>query len=171
MASELEGVKELLAKLNRLDARTVAKAQRSILFKATTPVVRQMKAQVPVGTEAHRTYKGRLVAPGFTKRSIKRLTGTKHLNRGLLSIAIGVRAEGWYSFLYDQGPYTIAKRRQSTNIKAEGHFGNARRHINIKPYTLRKHPWMQNVFIRNSSNMLTAIKNNLNDAVEKIARG
>ena len=171
MASELKGVKELLSKLNKLDKRTVARAQGRVLFKTVTPVARQMASQVPVGTKAHRTYHKRTVQPGFTKRSIKTLLGTKFLNKGLLSIVIGVRAEAWYSFLYDNGPYTITKRRQSTNIKAKGHFGNQRRHINIKPYTLRKRPWMKSVFVRNKSNMLTSIKNNLNNIVESIARG
>ena len=172
MASELIGVKELTKKLDKLDAKLAVKTLRSVLFKATTPVVRQMKSQVPVGTEAHRTYKGRLVSPGFSKRSIKRLTGKRFLSQGKLSIAIGVRAEDFYSIkFYDQGPHTITKRRQRTTIKLSGHAGTRRRSVNIKPYTLRRVPWFQSVFVRNESQMLTNIKNNLSDAVEKIARG
>ena len=173
MASELVGVKELTKKLDKLDAKLAVKTLRSVLFRATTPVVRQMKAQVPVGTEAHRTYTGRLVAPGFTKnRSIKRLTGKRFLSQGKLSIAIGVKAEAFYAIkFYDQGPHTITKRRQRTTVKLSGHTGTRRRHANIKPYTLRRVPWFQSVFVRNESQMLTNIKNNLSDAVEKIARG
>lgn len=172
MASELIGVKELTKKINQLDTKLAVKTLRSVLFKATTPVVRQMKAQVPVGTQAHRTYKGRLVSPGFSKRSIKRVTGKRFLSQGKLSIAIGVKAEDFYSIrFYDQGPHTISKRRQQTGAKLSGHVGTRRRHANIKPYTLQRRPWFQSVFIRNESQMLTSIKNNLNDAVEKIARG
>ena len=40
MASELIGVKELTRKLNQLDAKLAVKTLRSVLFKATTPVVR-----------------------------------------------------------------------------------------------------------------------------------
>ena len=170
MADELSGVKELTRKLNKLDQKLAVKSLRSVLFKSTTPVVRQMRARVPVGTQAHRTYKGRLVVPTFAKRSIKRLTGKKFLSQGKLSIAIGVKAEAWYAFLYDQGPYTISTRRQQTNIKARGHVGTRRNHISIKPYTLKRRPWFESTFIQNESRMLSNITANLKTASDKIAK-
>jgi hypothetical protein len=172
VASELTGVKELTRKLNQLDVKTAVKTLRSALFKATTPVVRQMKSAVPVGTQAHRTYRKRLVAPGFSKRSIKRVTGKRFLSQGKLSIAIGVKAEDFYSVrFYDQGPYTITRRRQQTNIKASGHVGMRRRKITIKPYTLHRRPWFESVFRRNHSPMLTSIKQHLDTEIAKVVRG
>lgn len=171
MASELTGVKELTRKLNQLDGKLAIKTLRSALFKATTPVVRQMKAQVPVGTQAHRTYRKRLVSPGFSRRSIKRVTGKKYLGQGKLSIAIGVKAEDFYAIrFYDQGPHTITRRRQQTNVKASGHVGNRRRTVNIKPYTLRRKPWFESVFRTNHSRMLTSIKENLITEIAKVTR-
>jgi hypothetical protein len=171
MADELDGVKELTAKLNRLDAALVVKSLRSVLFKATTPVVGRMKATMPVGTQAHRTYKGNLVTPGYSKRSIRRLTGKRYLSRGLISIAIGVKADAFYAIrFYDQGPYTIVQRRQSTNRKARGHVGMQRRKTSIKPYTLKKVPWFETVFRASEPLMLNGIKKNLKDVVSKIAK-
>ncbi len=171
MANELVGAKELTQKLNKLDNSLRVKSFRSVLFKATTPVVQQMKAKMPVGTEAHRTYRKRLVSPGFSKRSIRRLTGKKYLNQGKLSIAIGVRAEAFYAVrFYDQGPYTISKKRQQTNQKLSGHVGYRRRKINIKPYTLQRVPWFQSVFIANEGVMLSNIKNNLIAEVNKAVK-
>ena len=174
MANEVTGFKELerkLLKLSRqLDVKT-GKQLRSVLFKATTPVLRQMKAKIPVGTEAHRTYKGRIVAPGFAKSSFKRLTGKKYLNQGKLSIAMGVAAEAYYAIqFYDLGPYTVTRRRQSTNIKAKGHFGNQRRHIKIKPYTLKKHPFFVGTFTANEKQMIRDMKTQLQDIVYKLAK-
>ena len=171
MADELLGVADFTRKLNKLDGKLQVKAFRSVLFKATSPVVRKMKARIPVGTEAHRTYKGRLVVPTFAKRSIKRLTGKKFLNQGRLSIAIGVKAEALYSILYDQGPYIISTRRQQTSIKARGHAGTQRRRVLIKPYTLKYKPWFENTFKQSQNQMLLDIKSNLKLQVERIARG
>ena len=170
MASELRGVKDLTRKLRKIGAELAVEKLESVLFNSTTPVENQMRSLVPVGTKAHRTYRKRLVQPGFSKRSIKRLTGRKFLSQGKLSIAIGVRAEDFYSIrFYDQGPYTITKRRQQTGIKARGHVGTRRNHISIKPYTLLRRPWFQSVFIRNEKQMLTGIKNNLAKVLEKVA--
>lgn len=171
MANELIGVEELTRKLNRLDSKLAAKSLRSSLFKATTPVVRQMQSRIPVGTDAHRTYKGRLVVPGFARRSVKRLTGKKFLNRGRISVAIGVKAEAYYAIrFYDQGPYTITRRRQSTNIRARGHVGNQRRNISIKPYTLRRVPWFESTFAANETRMVADMKKHLRDIITKVAR-
>ena len=171
MANELKGFKELAIKLNKLEAGLRVKTLRKALFKATTPVVRQMKSRIPVGTEAHRTYKKRLVTPGFAKRSIKRLTGKKFISKGKLSIAIGVRAEAYYAIrFYDLGPYTISRRRQSTNIKAKGHVGNQRRKIAIKPYTLKKVLWLSSTFTANQYAMISSLRNHLKDEINKVAK-
>jgi len=91
--SKLHGVKDLQSKLEKLDSAVAAKALRQAAMLATTPAVREMRAAAPVGQEAHRTYKGRLVAPGFLSRSIKR---TSRLRNGVATVLIGVRREAFY---------------------------------------------------------------------------
>jgi HK97 gp10 family phage protein len=164
MANELAGVRELTTQLNKLQGKTQVKALRSALFKATTPVVRQMKGKIPTADRAARTYKGRLVGPGFASRSIKRITGRKFLALGKLSIAIGVKREAWYAInMLDQGPHTITERRMSVGPRA-------RQTVQVKPYTLRRQPWLENTFRANRSQMLSAITQNLRTQIERIAR-
>jgi len=171
MANELIGVKELNAKLGRLDRATGIKTLRSSLFKATTPVVRIMKSRIPVGTKAHRTYRKRLVSPGFARRSIKRLTGKKYVNQGKLSIAIGVKAEAFYVInMLDQGPHTVTRRRQQTSTKARGHSGYQRRNATINSYVIRKQPWFESSFIAGERLMIGSFKNDLSAAILKAVR-
>jgi len=168
--SSLIGVKELNRKLERLDRATGIKTLRAAIFKSTGPVFRLMKATVPVGSEMHRTYRKRLVSPGFAKRSIRRIMGKKYINQGKLSIAIGVRKEAFYAIMLDQGPHTISRRRQQTNIKARGHVGYRRRHIKMKPYVLRKRPWFETIFIASERKMVNSFRDNLKVAIEKAVK-
>lgn len=95
MANEIEGLRELSEKLNELGVTLGGKALRQGTMLATTPAFREIKAGAPVGTRAHKTYKGRLVAPGYLKRSIKRKS---YLNkrRGSALVRIGVDPEAFY---------------------------------------------------------------------------
>jgi len=155
MATELAGVQELNIKLSKLERSVGIKTLRSAVFKSTTPVVRAMKSKIPVGSRAHRTYRKRLVAPGFSKRSIKRLTGKKYINQGKLSIAIGVKAEAFYAINFiDQGPHKVTKRGRRP----------------VKSYTINQHPWFQSTFLANKNLMLRTFRSELQIAIEKAAR-
>ena len=70
--SQLIGFEDLVRKLNELGAAVGGRVLRSALMTASLPALRSIQAAAPVGTKAHRTYKGRLVAPGFLKRNIRR---------------------------------------------------------------------------------------------------
>ena len=164
MTESLEGSKELAIKLSNLERKLAAKTLRGAMLKATLPVVRQMRQKAPKGTVEHRTYKKRLVAPGFLSRSLRRKTRIDK-TRGALVVTIGVRSEAFYGIqFYDQGPYTITKRRQSTKSRR-------RRHIDIKPYTLKRYPWFQSTFTANRSQMESAIVHELRSRIEKIKNG
>lgn len=174
MANELDGVRELTAQLNQLEVRLGIRTLLKALQRATTPVRRQLRAKAPVGNEAHRTYRKRLVGPGFAKRSVKRVTGRRFIGRGKVSVALGVRAEAFYAIrFYDQGPYTITRRRFSTAARHRG--GSAKgKHVirtdQIKPYTLRRRPWFVSTFIANESAMLRDLSRNLKIEIDKAAR-
>jgi len=78
---------------------------------ATSPAVKEMKAAIPVGSVEHKTFKGRLVAPGFAKRSIVRKGSLK---KGVATITIGVKSEAFYAVSFvDQG---------TKNVKAKPWF-------------------------------------------------
>lgn len=101
MASNVIGMAELSLKLNKISAAVAKKHLRSAAMYATAPTVKAMKAAAPRGTKAHRTWKGRLVAPGFLSRSVKRVVKFKD---GRMSLKIGVRGEAFYGVTFlDEG--------------------------------------------------------------------
>ena len=114
MSESLIGAKELSRKLAELETATAAKALRSAAVLATTPALKEMKASVPVGDVAHRTYKGRLVAPGFLKRSIRR---SSFIKNGVVNVVLGVRAEAFYGVQFvEQG--TVKMEAQPWFVKS-----------------------------------------------------
>lgn len=111
----IEGLAELNKKLEQLSAEMEAKALRSAVSQATTPALQKMKLAVPVGTKGHKTYKGRLVAPGFLKRSIKRKSYIDRKN-GAAGAVVGVAAEAFYGVQFlDRGTKYIRARKWFKN--------------------------------------------------------
>jgi HK97 gp10 family phage protein len=94
MSEQLEGMRELMMKLEQIDAAVAVKELRSAALQSTTPTLKKMKLAIPVGSDVHRTYMGRLVAPGFAKRSIKRST---KIEKGKIVVRIGVKREAFYA--------------------------------------------------------------------------
>lgn len=193
--SALHGLAELSKKLKKIDEQTSRKILTAATGQATTPIVRQMRANAPVGTTAHRTYKKRLVAPGFGRRSITKSTKINNTT-GSAETVIGVRREAFYLIqFYDQrpgrAPYTISKRRVSSGgksvtraharVTAKGlrriipkHTRNVRgrRTAQISPYTLPSRPWFTRVFENGQSIMEQRMANILRDRIMKaIANG
>lgn len=153
MPNELYGVRELSKQLGELGGRLGKKALRSATFKSTTPVVREMKSKAPKGTEAHRTYKGRLVAPGFLSRSVKRRT---KIRGGKVQVSIGVRREAFYGVAFLDEGITVSSRRRGGGRKAP-----------VDPYTIRGHRWFKPVFRRNKDKMISGFRDLLSDAIRK----
>lgn len=108
MAGEVTGMAELSLKLSKLGKALGSKTLRQAAMAATTPVFKEIKAAAPVGKKAHRTHKGRLVAPGFLKRSVKRKSRVKH---GRATVTIGVAGEAFYGVQFlDRGTKKISAR-------------------------------------------------------------
>ncbi|MCP4366337.1 MAG: hypothetical protein GY800_13720 [Planctomycetes bacterium] len=108
--SNVEGLKELGEKLARIERATAIKSMRNACMAATLPVVKEMKAAAPKGNKVHRTYKGRLVAPGFLSRSVIRKTRVNK-QTGAVSVRLGVKREAFYGVNFlDQGTKKIAGR-------------------------------------------------------------
>lgn len=97
----LEGVADLTAKLKALGSEFVGPTMRAVLRAAIKPAFEKANQTIPIGLEAHRTYKGRLVAPGFSKRSIRIVTRLDK-NGTTASVALGVRKEAFYAVLFEE---------------------------------------------------------------------
>lgn len=104
MASDTQHVKGLAAlsdQLAQLQTQTAVKVLRQSVHNATLPATRAMKLAAPVGTVAHRTYRKRLVSPGFLKRSIRAIS---FVRGGKASALIGVKREAFYGVQFvDRG--------------------------------------------------------------------
>lgn len=110
MASELKGVAELTKKLRELGHLDDGKALRAGVRAAGRVVVNKAKALIPEGIDAHKTYKGRLVAPGFARRSIRSITVVSKDKQQATAVT-GVRAEAFYASQFvELGTAKMAKR-------------------------------------------------------------
>lgn len=92
--SHLRGLNELDRKLAELGAKTGARVLRASARAALLPVLKDAKATIPEGDAPHYTYKRRLVAPGFAKRSLRRIT---KIERGRVVALLGVAKEAFYA--------------------------------------------------------------------------
>jgi len=93
------GIDELNKDFQRLDAAVGAKFMRSAAGYAFTPVLSSIKAQAPVSKKAHKTYKGRVVAPGFLKRSLKKVTRKSRDNSRAYAF-VWAEKEAFYGFQF-----------------------------------------------------------------------
>lgn len=99
----LEGVKALSAQLDNLKKGLDVKVMRAAVRAGIKPAFERAAQTIPIGKDVHRTYKGRLVAPGFSKRSLRIVTKvTKSGGVYNVSAALGVRREAFYAVLFTE---------------------------------------------------------------------
>ena len=154
------GLKELSDQLSRLERATAIKAMRSAAMGATLPTTKEMRAAAPRGRNVHRTYKGRLVAPGFLSRSVIRKTRVNK-KTGTVSVAIGVKREAFYGIAFLDRGVTVTQRRMSVKGK------KSLRKISVN-YRIKGTNWFANRFKKNSGNIVQLFKVKL---AARIAKG
>lgn len=102
MAEQIQGLRELSRKLSELGATTGGKVLRSAVMTASLPALRSIQAAAPVGTKAHRTYRGRIVAPGFLRRNIRRKSLLAR-DKTRAIVLIGPASEAFYAQFIERG--------------------------------------------------------------------
>lgn len=117
MSQKLKGAKELDAKLRQLAAEgggKDAKVLRGAMRAAMQIPLKAAKAEAATlneSGEAHRTYKGRLVAPGFASRNLRIVTVGGRSGGGKFRTVLGVRREAFYAVNFmELGTARIARR-------------------------------------------------------------
>lgn len=153
MKTNVEGLKELHDKLGKLSAEMEGKALRSAMMSATLPIVREMQAAAPKGSDTHRTYKGRLVAPGFLSRSVRRVTRINK-REGKVSLSIGVRKEAFYGISFLDETLHVSKRDGKP----------------IQPYVLTGSRWFESVFVRKSGVILASFRKSLGAKISRLTK-
>jgi len=94
----IDGLDRKLAQLaNPRQQRAVI---RSGLNYATTPIIKDVRAMAHKGTRPHKTYKGRLVAPGFASRNVARVT---RIVGDAIRTMISYRKEAFYETFFERG--------------------------------------------------------------------
>lgn len=102
MTEFVKGAKELQKRLNNLEAKMQHKVLAQSLRRAFKPVQKDAVQNAPKGTEPHKTYKGRVVAPGFLKQNIK-LKKMKIRDKRFAGYTLAARDEAWYGQLIEIG--------------------------------------------------------------------
>jgi len=99
MASGLEGVSFLTKQLLDLAGTAAPRQLVGVAKAAIQPALHAARSTVPQGTEPHKTYKGRLVSPGFALASLE--TDAK-FNRqtGSAEARLGYRQEAFYAAIF-----------------------------------------------------------------------
>lgn len=94
--SRLEGVPELTAALNELGVKFTAKELKRTVREALEIAEHRARANMPQGTEPHKTYRGRLVSPGY---AISTLHIETRLDKrtGSAIASLGVGREAFYA--------------------------------------------------------------------------
>lgn len=92
----LEGVAELMRKLEALGRLEDGKVLRAAIRAGSRPIVNQARALIPKGTVGHKTYKGRFVAPGFASRNIRAIVVLSK-DKQQAAALVGVRREAFYA--------------------------------------------------------------------------
>ena len=89
------------------DRKMFVAASKSGINKALTPVVRSARQNVPKGTTPHKTYKGRIVSPGFASRNIGK--SVKQLGDKVSGI-VGAKGEAFYALFLETGTKYMQKQ-------------------------------------------------------------
>lgn len=99
MASALDGVADLTAQLNDLGVKVAGKQLVGTVRDAMQIAEHAARANIPQGTEPHKTYKGRLVSPGY---AVSTLHVEAKLNKrtGSAVASLGVGREAFYATLF-----------------------------------------------------------------------
>lgn len=140
--AEIEGMKELSKKLSQLGKQAGGKALRNALNASATVVKREMKANIPTGRSAHRTYKGRLVAPGFAKRSITHRSRIS-ADKTRAWARIGVKPEAFYAVQF----------------------------VELGTSKMRPRPWLQRSFRAKKQEMLNRFQEKLRANILRLSNG
>jgi HK97 gp10 family phage protein len=137
----LTGVKELTGKITEIGAKFAAKELRSTVKDALEEAEHVARARIPIGTEPHKTYKGRLVSPGFAVATLHIETFVNKA-KGTAVALLGVAREAFYAVVFRE-------------------FGTS---------TQDASPWLLPSFEQSKDPMLRRLAGSLRERVERIAK-
>lgn len=145
---KLEGFKELNSQLAALGAGVGGKVLRRSVAASLTPIAKDARNRaktLSVTQRPHRTYLGRLVAPGFLARSIRR-SSVLSKDKKRAEAYVGVAPEAFYGLQFVELGYT--------------------------PWTSRKkvpaRKWMRSAFDAKINESLELLKQKMSENIDKV---
>ena len=93
---DLEGFDGLHDALLELGKKVGGSALKAAAKQAMLPAKQSLKAAAPVGTVEHKSYLGRMLQPGYTKKSITIANPAKLRSRSTAIVDVGVTKEAFY---------------------------------------------------------------------------
>lgn len=141
MSTALEGVAELTAKLTDLGAKVAAKELRGSVKVALEVALHAARSNIPIGTQAHMTYRGRLVTAGFAAQSLHIETRLDKRSGGAVAM-LGVSAEAFYALQF----------------------------IELGTSKFAASPWLRPAFAASEDAMLQDLASEMRKRVERIAK-
>lgn len=116
-----QGLEDINRAFDNLKKGGQIRTLRSATNAALNPALKALRAAAPRGSESHKTYKGRTVAPGFLSRRgiVKSVRVSKDKTRVLGNVRLA--GEAWYGSLIEHG-YRPGKR--SNDIKKASRKGS-----------------------------------------------
>ena len=120
---ETDGFEALARRFRKLEIKTQGKMLGQVANFSMTPVVKAAKRNAPVGKVAHKTHKGKLVAPGYAKRTIKKRM-IKWKDGNGVNIIVGPAKDAYYltqfveigTFKQPRQDWLLKSYRQTKNI-------------------------------------------------------
>lgn len=140
--SALAGAADAIKKLQALGALDNGKIMLGAVRAGMTEVLAPARDAAPVGTRMHRTYKGRLVAPGYAKSTLHVVVTSKTKSGRPAAALLSTSKEGYYA------PQFIER-------------GTSRRAAT---------PWLVPAFFSSQDSQKEAVVAYLRKRLEKIAR-
>lgn len=134
------GVDALLRKLRKIEQSIQPKIVAQSIRAAMVPMLKDARINAPTGKKEHRTYKGRLVAPGHLKRSIN-LKKLKRRDKSIQAYGLWAQKEGFYGGFVEQG---VAGKGKTT-----------------------AKPWLGKAFRKNINGVQTKFMNEMRKRIER----
>jgi len=140
----VEGLSEVKKAFGNLQKGGQIRVLRSSLNAALVPVVKALRAAAPKGTEPHKTYKGRTVAPGFLSRKgvVKGVRVAKDKTRVFGNVRLA--SEAWYGSLIESGWRTgrRSKKVRRASRRTKGGLSSGRlKELGDKRVKKAGRPW------------------------------
>lgn len=115
--SSISGFDDAMASFAALEKAAQNRALRSAINAGLNPILKATRQSAPKGSAPHKTYKGRVVAPGFLSQSITKSTRIGR-NKKFVFGTVRPKSEAWYGSLLEHGWRPGGRKGRSKAIKS-----------------------------------------------------